>query len=142
LDPASDRAHLSLSEIYADDKRYAEAINEFATALFLRGQRDQALKIKAAFEKSGFEAAREMALREQLSFLLDQRAKRFVSAFDIAVLYARLGEKKQSLTWLQTAYQQRDVELLCLRQSQDKKFASVKDAPEFQEILRELHYPQ
>jgi len=142
LDPASDRAHISLSEIYADDKRYAEAINEFTTALFLRGQRDQALKIKTAYEKSGFDVASEMALREQLSFLLDQRAKRFVSAFDIAVLYARLGEKKQSLAWLQTAYKQRDVELLCLRQSQDKKFAAVKDAPEFHDILRELHYPQ
>jgi TolB-like protein/DNA-binding winged helix-turn-helix (wHTH) protein/Tfp pilus assembly protein PilF len=142
LDPASDGAHFWLAEIYASDKHYAEAINEATTALFLRGQRDQALKVKAAFEKSGYEAAKEMALREQLSYLLDQREKRFVSAFDIAVLYSLLGERKQSLAWLQTAYQQRDVRLLCLRESQNRKFASVKDAPEFQAILRELHYPQ
>jgi tetratricopeptide (TPR) repeat protein len=142
LDPASDRAHSSLAELYTEDKRYAEAINEFSTALFLRGQRDQALKLKAVYEKSGFDAAREMALRQQLSFLLDQRTKRFVSAFDIAVLYAKLGEKQQSLAWLQTAYQQRDVELLCLRQSQNKKFTAVKDAPEFQALLQELHYPK
>jgi TolB-like protein/DNA-binding winged helix-turn-helix (wHTH) protein/Tfp pilus assembly protein PilF len=142
LDPASDGAHFSLGELYASDKRYAEAINEATTALFLRGQRDQALRVKAAFEKSGYEAAKEVALREQLSYLLDQREKRFVSAYDIAVLYAMLGEKKQSLVWLQTAYQQRDVQLLCLRESQKRKFAPVKDAPEFQAILRELHYPQ
>jgi TolB-like protein/Tfp pilus assembly protein PilF len=142
LDPASDSAHLSLAEIYANDKRHAEAINEATTALFLRGQRDQALKIKAIYQKSGYEAAKEMALREQLAFLLDQRNKRFVSAFDIAVLYSLLGEKKQSLAWLQTAYQQRDVALLCLKQTQNSKFASVKDAPEFKAILEELHYPQ
>jgi Tfp pilus assembly protein PilF len=142
LDPASDRAHFLLAEIYGSDKRYAEAINEATTALFLRGQREAALKIKAAYEKSGYEAAKELALREQLSFLLAQREKRFVSAFEIAVLYSMLGEKKQSLVWLQTAYQQRDVELLCLKQSQNKKFAAVKDAPEFQAILAELHYPQ
>src|SRR5882724_64239 len=142
LDPASDSGHFLLAEIYGNDKRYTEAINEATTALFLRGQREAALKIKAAYEKSGYEAAKEMALREQLTFLLAKREKRFVSAFDIAVLYSMLGEKKQSLAWLQTAYQQRDVALLCLKQSQNRKFATVKDAPEFQAILAELHYPQ
>jgi TolB-like protein/DNA-binding winged helix-turn-helix (wHTH) protein/cytochrome c-type biogenesis protein CcmH/NrfG len=142
LDPASDSAHFLLAEIYESDKRYAEAINEATTALFLRGQREAALKIKATYEKSGYEAAKEMAVREQLSFLLAQRKKRFVSAFEIAVLYSMLGEKRQSLAWLQTAYQQRDVALLCLKQSQNKKFASVKDTPEFQALLGELHYPQ
>jgi len=113
-----------------------------ATALFLRGQRESALKVKAAYEKLGYAAAKEMALREQLTFLLAEREKRFVSAFEIAVLYSMLGEKKQSLGWLQTAYQERDVALLCLKQSQNRKFAAVKDTPEFQGILQKLHYPQ
>jgi TolB-like protein/DNA-binding winged helix-turn-helix (wHTH) protein/tetratricopeptide (TPR) repeat protein len=142
LDPASDSAHASLAEVYASNKRYAEAINETSTAFFLRGQREQALKIKAVYQKSGYEAARQMALRERLAYLLNQREKRFVSAFEIAVQYARLGDKQQSLAWLQTAYQQRDVALLCLRQSQNDLFVAVKDAPEFQAILRDLHYPQ
>jgi TolB-like protein/Tfp pilus assembly protein PilF len=142
LDPASDSAHSSLAEVYASNKQYAEAINETTTTFFLRGQREQALKIKATYEKSGYQAARQMALRERLAYLLNQREKRFVSAFEIAVQYARLGDKQKSLAWLQTAYQQRDVALLCLRQSQNDLFAFVKDAPEFQAILRDLHYPQ
>ncbi len=124
LDPASDSGHFLLAEIYGSDKRYPEAINEATTALFLRGERDAALRIKAAYVRSGYEAAKQMALREQLSFLLAQREKRFVSAFEIAVLYSMLGEKKQSLAWLQTAYQQRDVALLCLKQSQNRCCAS------------------
>jgi TolB-like protein/DNA-binding winged helix-turn-helix (wHTH) protein/Tfp pilus assembly protein PilF len=142
LDPASDGAHSSLAEVYASNKRYAEAINETTTTFFLRGQREQALKIKATYLKSGYEAARQMALRERLAYLLNQREKRFVSAFEIAVQYARLGDRQRSLAWLQTAYQQRDVALLCLRQSQNDLFALVKDAPEFQAILQDLHYPQ
>ncbi|HWY08322.1 MAG TPA: winged helix-turn-helix domain-containing protein [Candidatus Acidoferrales bacterium] len=142
LDPASDVAHASLAAVYEWNKRYDEAINETTTTFFLRGQRDQALNIKAAYQKSGYEAARQMALRERLAYLLNQREKRFVSAFEIAVQYAKLGDKQQSLKWLQTAYEQRDVALPCLRQSQNKLFASVKDAPEFQAILRDLHYPQ
>ncbi|HET7106346.1 MAG TPA: winged helix-turn-helix domain-containing protein [Candidatus Acidoferrum sp.] len=142
LDPASDRAHFLLAVIYGENKQYAEAINERTTALFLRGQREAALKVKATYEKSGYEAAKAMALREQLTFLLAEREKRFVSAFEIAVMYSMLGEKKQSLDWLQKAYQDRDVSLLCLKQSQNRKFAAVKDTPEFQEILQKLHYPQ
>jgi TolB-like protein/DNA-binding winged helix-turn-helix (wHTH) protein/Tfp pilus assembly protein PilF len=142
LDPAADSAHSLLAEVYAGDKRYAEAINETTTAFFLRGQRDTAMKIKAAYEMSGYEAARQMALRERLNYLLHQREKHFVSAFDIAVQYAKLGDRQQSLAWLQTAYQQRDVALLCLRQSQNNLFVFEKDAPEFQAILRDLHYPQ
>src|SRR5258707_5872070 len=142
LDPASDGAHSSLAELYARDKRYAEAINETTTAFFLRGQRDQALKIKATYEKSGYEAARQVALREQLNYLLNQREKHSASAFDIAAQYAKLSDRQHSLAWLQTAYQQRDVSLLCLGHSQNGLFAFVKDAPEFQAILKDLHYPQ
>ncbi|HET6932230.1 MAG TPA: winged helix-turn-helix domain-containing protein [Candidatus Acidoferrum sp.] len=142
LDPASDNAHSSLAQIYERDKHYAEAINETTTAFFLRGQRDTALKIKSLNEKSGYEAARQMALRERLKYLLSQREKHFVSAFDIAAQYARLGDRQNSLAWLQKAYQERDVALLCLRNSQNDLFAFVKDAPEFQAIVRDLHYPK
>jgi TolB-like protein/DNA-binding winged helix-turn-helix (wHTH) protein/tetratricopeptide (TPR) repeat protein len=142
LDPASDIAHSSLAEVYVRDKRYPDAINETITACFLRGQRDTALKIKNTYEKSGYEAARQMALRERLNYLLKEREKHFVSAFDIAVQYAKLGEAQHSLAWLQTAYQQRDVALLRLRQSQNDLFVLEKNAPEFQTILRDLHYPE
>ena len=142
LDPSSDNAHSSLAQVYEGDKRYAEAINETTTAFFLRGQRDTALKIKSTYEKSGYEAAREMALRERLKYLLNRREQHFVSAFDIASQYARLGDRRNCLAWLQTAYQQRDVALLCLRHSQNDLFAFIKDAPEFQAVVRDLHYPQ
>jgi tetratricopeptide (TPR) repeat protein len=142
LDPASDSAHASLAEVYASNKRYAEAINETTTAFFLRGQREQALKIKAVYETAGYDAARQMAMRERLSFVLAQREKHFVSAFEIAALYARLGDKQQSLARLRTAYQQRDVALLCVRESQNNLFASLKDTPEFQALLQDLHHPQ
>jgi len=142
LDPASDKAHAWLAEVYASNKHNAEAINETTTAFFLRGQREQALKIKASYEKSGYETASQLAVRERLTYLLAQREKHFVSAFEIAALYARLGDKQQSLAWLRTAYQQRDVALLCVRESQNNLFASLKDMPEFQALLQDLHYPQ
>ncbi len=142
LDPAADAAHVTLARVYEADKRYGDAINEVVSAFFLRGQRDQALKIKSVYEHSGYEAAKQTALREHLSYQLTLRKEHYVSPYQIAGIYAHLGDKKQSLIWLQTAYDQRDVELLCLRQSQGTLFASVKDEPEFKTILQNLHYPQ
>ncbi len=141
LDPASDAAHSSLSEVLEWDKRYAQSIDEAATAFFLRGQREQALNIKAVYQKSGFEAAKQSALHERLAYLLNLSKGRFVSPFEIAVIYARLGDKAQTLTWLETAYLERDVALPCLRQTQDSIFGSVKNEPEFRQIIASVHYP-
>ena len=141
LDPASDAAHSSLSEVLEWDKRYAQSIDEAATAFFLRGQREQALNIKSVYQKSGFEAAKQSALHERLTYLLNLSKGRFVSPFEIAVIYAQLGDKEQTLAWLETAYQQRDVSLPCLRQTQDSIFGSVKNEPQFRQILARVHYP-
>jgi TolB-like protein/DNA-binding winged helix-turn-helix (wHTH) protein/Tfp pilus assembly protein PilF len=141
LDPASDAAHSSLAELYESNKRYADAINETTTAFFLRGHRDQALNIKAIYDKSGFAAAKQAALRARLAYLLDQNQQRFVSPYEISVIYAKLGDNQQSLHWLEAAYRQRDVALPCLRQVQKSIFGAVRDEPEFQQVLASLHYP-
>jgi len=141
LDPASDTAHSSLAELYEWNKRYADAVNETTAAFFLRGQRDQALQIKAAYEKSGYPAAKSVETHARLDYLLQQNKTRFVSPLEIAVLYAKLGEKQQALQWLQDAYRQRDVALPCLRESQKNIFAGLKNEPVFQQLLADLHYP-
>ena len=93
------------------------------------------------YQKSGFEAAKQAALHARLAYLLSLSKQRYVSPYEISALYARTGDKQQSLAWLQTAYKQRDVALPSLRQSQDDAFASVKNEPEFQQILSNIHYP-
>jgi len=65
LDPASDSAHASLAEVYASNKHTRRRSTKPPPLSFLRGQREQALKIKATYEKSGYEAASQLALRER-----------------------------------------------------------------------------
>ena len=141
LDPSSDLAHIALAKVYGANKRYAEAIDEATSAFFLRGQRDQALKIKSVYEQSGFEAAKQTALREHLNYMLALRKERYVSPYEIAAIYANLGEKQQSLTWLETAYQQRDAQLPCLKQAENDAFAPLREEPRFQAILKNIHFP-
>lgn len=141
LDPASDSAHIALAKVYETDKRYAEVIDEATSAFFLRGQRDQALKIKSVYQQSGYEAAKQTALREHLNYMLALRKERYVCPYEIAAIYAHLGDKQQSLTWLETSYEQRDVELPGLKQSQNDVFASLRGEPRFQAILKNIHFP-
>jgi len=141
LDPASDGAHIVLGKVYEENKRHGEAVNEIVSAFFLRGQRSQALKIKSVYEQSGFKAAKLDALREHLAYLLALHKERYVSSYEIASIYASLGDKQQSLTWLETAYEQRDVQLPCLKQEQNGAFAAVREEPRFQAILKNIHFP-
>src|SRR5215469_849561 len=141
LDPATDEAHILLAKVYEGDKRYGEAINEAISAFFLRGQRDQALRIKSIYELSGFAAAKQEALREHLAYMLAQRKERYISTYSIAAIYASLGDKQQSLTWLENAYEQRDVQLPCLKQAENDAFALLRDEPRFQAILKNIHFP-
>jgi len=141
LDPAADSAHIALAKVYDTNKRYAEAIDEASSAFFLRGQRNQALKIKSVYEQSGYEAAKQTAFREHLNYMLALRKERYVSPYEIAAIYAHLGEKQQSLAWLETAYEQRDVQLPFLKQSQHDVFAPLRGEPRFQAILGNIHFP-
>jgi len=141
LDPASDAAHSSLADLYEWNKRYADAIHETTAAFFLRGQRDQALAIQAVYEKSGYLSAKTTALHARLDYLLEQSKQRFVSPFEIAAIYAKLGDRQQSLQWLEAAYKARDVALPCLRESQKTVFVGLRNDPAFQQIVANLHYP-
>jgi len=60
-----------------------------------------------------------VALREQLNYLLNQREKHFVSAFDIGRAVREAGRQAAQSRVVQTAYQQRDVSLLSLRHAQE-----------------------
>jgi serine/threonine-protein kinase len=72
---------------------------------------------------------------------LRQRAKRFhVSPYDIAIIYAGLGQKEEALAWLEKAYEERSW-YLCLL-SVDPKLDAFRSEPRFQSLLRRVGFPR
>jgi TolB-like protein/DNA-binding winged helix-turn-helix (wHTH) protein/Tfp pilus assembly protein PilF len=141
MDPASDMAHGILLDVYEHEGRDSEAMNEWTTLFELHGERQTAAKLQKIYEQSGYKVAGRAALQEHLAHLKKAREKRYVSPYCVARIYAKLGDKEQTLTWLQEAYEQRDVYMPNLPLDQDQSFKLVKSEARFQNLLKKVNHP-
>ena len=75
--------------------------------------------------------------------MLDQLQKlsatSYVDATRLALIYVGLGETDQAMSWLQKAYDQRDVGLVVVKA--DPRFVPLRNDPRFQELLRNMRFP-
>jgi DNA-binding winged helix-turn-helix (wHTH) protein/tetratricopeptide (TPR) repeat protein len=127
LDDRPDVAHTALGRAYMHTGRYDLAAAEFAKThgpspgsfgdmgqlLALSGRRAEALA--------------------ELDRLLKLSTQRYVSAIDIAAVYASLGDTENSLAWLDRALEQRASTLGFL--AQNPAFDILHGSPEFAQIL-------
>ncbi len=83
---------------------------------------------------------RKQEARAILDALLRQRHAEYVSAYDIATIYAGLGDKENMIRWLKTADRERDDRsLIGLRG--DCFFKPYRDLPEVVAIERSVNTP-
>lgn len=61
------------------------------------------------------------------------------TAYNLARTSASLGRKQGALDYLQTAYQEREPELVTMRV--EMQFASLHDEPRFRELLTKVGLP-
>jgi hypothetical protein len=59
-----------------------------------------------------------------------------ISAYNVAKIYEGLGEKDQSLDWLEKAYAERDSNIIYLKV--DPVFDSLRSDSRFKDLLRRL----
>jgi len=72
--------------------------------------------------------------------LQDLAKRKYVSSYQIAAIYAGLGDKNQAFAWLEKAYQERADGLVNLRVEQ--RFDGLRDDPRFAELVRRIGLPQ
>jgi eukaryotic-like serine/threonine-protein kinase len=123
------------------EHKYPEAIQEWKTAAQLMGDKNEAeftAALDAGFRSGGWPSA----LRKGIEVYLAQRkAKRgYVSPFQIAEVYADLGDKDHAFEWLNTAYQERDLWLTSL--PTEPWIDSLRSDPRYAELVRKIGFPQ
>ena len=111
MNPHFSRAHLSLGLVYEQKRMYEEAIAEFQKARHLDEIPWTLSGLGHAYAISGKRNEAEKIIAE----LKELSRRRFVSPFNIALIYAGLGETDQAFGWLERAYDERSVELTWLR---------------------------
>src|SRR5262249_51757143 len=135
LDPNFFPAHRYLGLAYEQKAMYAEAIAELTKAATLAGGSAQ---LKAALGHAYAISGRKSEAREILGELEETAKVRYVSPYDIATVYAALGEKDQAFNWLHKAYDERSDWLAYLKVN--PVFDNLRSDPRFIDLLRRVGF--
>jgi TolB-like protein/Tfp pilus assembly protein PilF len=129
-------AHLWLARSFLESGRLAQSLAETASAeaaipewAVLVAQRGYTLGVMGRAD----EARAVLSEMERLS------AKRFVTAYGVALVHAGLGDKEQAFAWLEKAFAERSHWLVWLRL--DPRWKTLRGEPRFADLVGRLKYP-
>jgi len=133
IDPSFPRAHWDLGIAYEQKGRYAEAIEEFRTGLKLSGEVGVWL---GALGHAYSVAGRGGEARKALAELREVSRRQYVPPFEVALIYAGLGDREGAFEWLERAYEDRSTWLCWLKF--DPRFDGLRDDPRYRDLLRRM----
>jgi TolB-like protein len=134
MDQAFALAHVLLGQAYVQKGMDGEAIAELQTARQLDNTPQVEAMLGYACAVSGRNSEAEQILRE----LEELSARRYVSPYFRALIYAGLGEKAQAFSWLNKAYEERNEWLVWLKV--DPKLDSLRADPRFADLLHRVGF--
>jgi TolB-like protein/DNA-binding winged helix-turn-helix (wHTH) protein/Flp pilus assembly protein TadD len=127
--------HLHLGKVYEQKGMYQEAIEEFTKARVLsEGNSETIASLAHAYALSG----RQDAARNVLEELRRQSRSSYVPPYNLAMIYAGLGEKEQALDWLEKGYEARDVHMIFLKV--DPKWDLFRTDSRFRDLLKRMGF--
>ncbi|MGC0775254.1 MAG: protein kinase [Candidatus Acidiferrum sp.] len=121
-----------LEGVYSQMGDQKEAVAEREKIISLSGSPEFAASIEEVFSKSGYNGV----LQSWLDGMMVISKHSYVSSYDIAQIYARMGQKDRILASLEKAYDEHDSGLVSV--AVDPLFDSVRSDPRFRDLLRRL----
>jgi TolB-like protein/DNA-binding winged helix-turn-helix (wHTH) protein/Flp pilus assembly protein TadD len=124
-----------LSEVYWHKGMWNESEQELEKALQLSGENKMAEGYHRAFQRGGEKAVEQFGL----SKALESARKKYVSPYDIAQRYAFLGDKQQTLRYLEAASRERNPWLVFLQREPVYDFLHSEER--YRAIVRGIGLP-
>jgi len=135
LDPNYWFDHYFLGRAYEQKGRFPEAIAALKQAISLGGTTEVWSSLGHAYATSG---KREEA-QKVIEHLRELSVHEYVAPYNIAVIYAGLGEKDEAFVWLNRAYQERSYLLTYL--TVDERLDKLHSDPRFDGLRRRVGLP-
>jgi TolB-like protein/DNA-binding winged helix-turn-helix (wHTH) protein len=124
-----------LSNCYWLKGMWKESEQELEQGLKLSGSPEKAAAVHRAFERDGEKGAERWGVDD-----IKARARKgYVSAFDIASAYAFLGDKEQTLKFLEDAYREHSPDLIFLQN--EPNFDDLHSEPRYQTLVKKIGLP-
>lgn len=133
LDPNSFPARRYLGLAYEQKGMYSQAIDEFQKGVKISGSPLMLALLGHAYAASGKTKEARQVISDLQDLSESREARRYVSPYTVAAIYAGLGDKDQAFKWLEQAYEGRDVWLMNLKV--DPVFAKLRSDKRFQDLL-------
>jgi serine/threonine protein kinase len=135
LDPNFWVAHEALGLAYEQQGQFPEAIAALQKAIELAG----IIPEPTAFLARAYALSGKRAEAQKLLDALKEPSKwTYLSPYDIAMVYAGLGDRDQALGWLERAYKERsNMEFLKV----DPPLDNLRSDPRFQDLVRRMNFP-
>jgi tetratricopeptide (TPR) repeat protein len=136
LEPDFAPAHEMLAAVYEQQGKLPAAVAEWQKAVELSQDNPAILaSLGHAYALSGkrTEARKIVARLQRIS------KQHYVAAWDMAILFAGLGDSSSTFRYLERAYQDRESQIPFLKQ--DRRLISLRADPRFQSLLRRVGLP-
>jgi TolB-like protein/DNA-binding winged helix-turn-helix (wHTH) protein/Flp pilus assembly protein TadD len=130
--------HYNLGVGYEGTGKLLEAISEYQKAIEMsNGDQDPTASLAHAFAVMGRRAEAEKILHD-----FERKSKSgYVSPYMMATMYAGLGDKDRAFEFLETAYQERSLDISWHLKA-DLRIDNLRSDPRFQALLRRVGFPQ
>jgi serine/threonine protein kinase/tetratricopeptide (TPR) repeat protein len=138
LDPNYWYAHNVLGRAYEASGKLPEAIAEFKRVLELENKvAENSCNLGHAYALSGQRTEAEKIIAQ----LKVSSPQTYVPPYNMATIYAGLGDKDQAFAWLNRAYDERSDNLVLFIKV-DPQVDNLRSDPRFGELLRRIGLPQ
>lgn len=133
MDPNFAITHFFLGNAYAQTSRYPEAMHHLRQALNSYGESTNML---ASIAHTASRAGNSEIAEKVLEKLMSVKGKVYVSAYDIATIYAGMGKISQALEWLKNACEEHSYLMIYLKV--DPMLNPLRNEPEFKNLENTL----
>jgi TolB-like protein/Tfp pilus assembly protein PilF len=131
IEPAHFLPHLRLGQIYIVMGSHEEAVAEMTQAVALSGRSMETL---AGLGQAYAAAGKKTNMNEVLRELEAQSRARYVSPYNMAKIHACFPDLRQTLTWLERAYEERNPDLIEI--GVEPVFDKIRSGPEFERLCK------
>ena len=137
IDPGFEAGHLYLGLGYFKQGRTADALVELQTLVDRTKRGSEVLSFLGYVHGKAGNRDKALALIKEIK---ESSVKADSDSYNIAAIYAGLGDKEQAFVWLDRSFQERSYSMASFRS--DIFFESLRDDPRFKAMLKRLNLPE